>query len=764
MIQITWPYFHLRNEQCSYLMTVRNGYLCHLHYGSPLQEGELESFIQIPGEPVGNAVFIQEGSSIETLSRYALEYPGFGEGDYREPAIVLKDALGRRTGSLLFKSYQILESKPVLSGQPQIRPLVGKSKSEGSNHALQSMEEPCLEIQLEDAASGLVVKLYYTLLAESTGIVRSVVFENTGEGSIKLERTFSASVDLPICNFELTNFYGDWIKERKWDQRPIGHGVTVIDSKRGVSGAIQNPFIMLSEPGTTEDWGRVYSLNLVYSGSFKAVVEKDSNDSVRMAMGINDFDFDWQLDPGEVFQTPEALMFYTEKGFNGLSQHSHKCLSHRIVAPQWQGVERPVLVNNWEATYFDFNEEKLLNLADAAVEVGVELFVLDDGWFVGRNGDTTSLGDWQVDLQKLPSGLKTLSEKIKDKGLQFGLWVEPEMISVQSELYRNHPEWLMSEPGRAPKHGRNQFILDLGSSEVVDELDRVLSKVFEQAQVDYVKWDMNRNFSNVYSKLLSPERQKETSHRYVLGLYALLERLTEKFPNVLFELCASGGNRFDPGMLYYMPQGWTSDNTDGLERQYIQYGTSVAYPPSVMGAHVSAIPNHQTGRFCPLATRFDVAAFGLLGYELDLTRLELGERLIIKEQIQYYKQHRQLLQFGDFYRCLSPFKGNYTAWMAVSKDGKEAIVGLYKKLTESNPGFRRLILSGLVPEQLYKVSGEGVNCTGRNEQGQRTAVFSGKTLMTSGLPLRPEYLGTATTEETWYFGDMGSCLFEIQAI
>lgn len=750
MINVTWPNFHLKNKHCSYLMTVRNGYLCHVHYGSPLLDEELESLLQIPGEPVGNGVFINEGCSIETLSRYALEYPGSGEGDYREPAIVMTDALGRRTCSLIYKSHQILSCKPVMSGQPQVRPL--------------EINEPCLEILLADSHTGLQLRLYYTLLDDSTGIVRSVVYENLGTGVIKLERIFSAALDLPLGSFELSNFYGDWIKERKWDKRPIGHGSTVIDSKRGVSSSTQNPFIMLSEPSATEDRGRVYSMSLIYSGGFKAVVEKDTNDSLRMAMGITDYDFEWHLNPGERFQTPEAVLFYTEEGFNGLSQWSHELIAKRIVSPQWQNVERPILINNWEATYFDFNEEKLLALADEAAQVGVELFVLDDGWFEGRNGDTTSLGDWHVDLAKLPSGLKQLSQKIKARNLKFGLWVEPEMVSLDSNLYRKHSEWLMSEPGKMPKHGRNQYLLDLGIPEVVSYLEDVLSQVFEEAEVDYVKWDMNRNFSNTYSKMLPPERQKETAHRYVLGLYDLMERLTARFPKVLFELCASGGNRFDAGMLYFMPQGWTSDNTDGLERQYIQYGTSTCYPPSVMGAHVSAVPNHQTGRSCPLATRFDVAAFGLLGYELDLTKLDEQELSHIRKQIQYYKEHRDLLQFGKFYRCLSPFSGNYTAWISVNSGKTKAIAGLYKKLTEANPGFKRLILSGLNPEKLYRVSGEGVAVQGRNQHGKRSGLYSGKTLMTAGLPLRPEYLGTAVTDETWIFGDLGSCLFEIEAI
>lgn len=751
MITVQWPYFHLNNKQCSYALAVRNGYLCHLHFGSPLQEAELEGLVQIPGEPVGNAVFLQEGSSIETLSRYPLEYPSFGEGDYREPAIAVTDHEGSRTSSLRYKNHSLLKTRPQVKDQPQVRPL-------------QAMEEPCLAIELLDEVSGLEVTLYYSLLEDTAVVVRSASIKNLGENPLELERAFTGALDLPIGDFVLSNFYGDWIKERKWEKRALGHGQTVIDSKRGVSGSVQNPFVMLSEANASEHFGRVYGFGLIYSGNFKAIIEKDTNDLVRVAMGINDFDFNWHLEPQETFITPEMVLFYSEAGFNGISRESHKLIENRIVHPYWQHRERPVLINNWEATYFDFNEEKLLKLADRAAEVGVELFVLDDGWFLNRNDDTTSLGDWQVDLNKLPSGLTKLSEAIKARGLQFGLWVEPEMISMDSELYKTHPEWLMSEPRRTPKHGRNQFILDLCNPEVTDYLFDVLSKVFAEAQVDYVKWDMNRNFSNVYSKVLPVNRQKETNHRYVLGLYNLLERLTKAFPKVLFELCASGGNRFDMGMLYYMPQGWTSDNTDGLERQYIQYGTSTCYPPSVMGAHVSAVPNHQTGRICPLQTRFDVAAFGLLGYELDLGHLSEADLSEVSRQIQYYKNHRELFQFGRFYRCLSPFEGNYTAWISVSPDKDRAVAGIYKKLTEANPGFKRLILAGLDPHVLYEISGEGVACQGRDENGKRKTVLSGKTLMTSGLVLRPEYLGTAITEETWNFGDLGSGLFELRAL
>ena len=749
MIFINDNTFHLQNDALSYVMSVHNGYLTHLYYGQRLPHQENFDWLrQSPSEPVGNAVFLFEGDGMETLSRYRLEYPTFGEGDYREPALQVEDVAGSRMCSLQYAGHRVCAEKPELEGLPATR-VTAPGQAE------------VLELELADKVSGLTVTLRYTLFTGKGALVRQARIDNRGTETIVLDRAFSGAIDFPNAAYDLSSFHGDWIKERQLTRRPLQHGVTAIDSKKGVSSSWQNPFFMLSDPKATEFSGDVFGFALMYSGSFKALCEVDPHENLRIQMGINDFDFSWSLAPGAGLDTPEWILLYSGDGFNGMSQMSHQLVNQQVVPPQWQGRTRPVLINNWEATYFNFNEEKLLQLADAAAAVGVELFVLDDGWFKGRNDDTTSLGDWTVDLQKLPSGLKALSDQVKEKGLQFGIWVEPEMISKASDLYEAHPDWLIAVPGRVPKHGRNQFILDLSREEVVDYLLGVLTQVLQDSGADYVKWDMNRTFSDLYSTALPKERQKELGHRYVLGLYKLMDALTKQFPEVLFEFCSAGGNRFDLGMMYYMPQGWTSDNTDAIERQGIQYATSYAYPISTMGAHVSAVPNHQTGRMTPLATRFDVAMFGVLGYELDLTQLSEAELAEIKGQIAQYKTHRELIQFGSFYRLVSPFEGNNTGWMSVAKDKQRAVAGYYKKMTQANPNYRHLKMTGLDPNALYKVTGAGVNC---ENSADRSVLISGAALMGIGLPLRPEYNGTVPTERTWWFGDYGACVFTLEAV
>lgn len=736
--------FHLKNDVMSYIMTVKNGYLVHLYYGKAIQnQSDYQWLLQEPSESVGNAVFINEGDSFETLSRYRLEYPTFGEGDYREPALIVEDLRGSRMCSLKYKDHKITKGKPVLKGLP-------------ATWTKEAEEAETLEIELVDEILGLKVFLRYSVFSGTGALTRQAEIVNMGTEVLQIKRALSGSMDFADDSFEMTGFYGDWIKERRMDKQPLRKGIQKLESKKGLSSSWQNPFFMLSRKGAMEHTGEVYGFALVYSGNFMGQCEVDPHNVLRVQMGISDFDFSWQLEPNQSFETPEWLLIYSNKGFNGMSQISHHLMNNHLTRGKWRHLARPVLVNNWEATYFDFNEEKLLALADSAALVGVELFVLDDGWFKGRNDDTTSLGDWTVDLDKLPSGIGALSKKIKAKGLSFGLWVEPEMVSIKSDLYDNHPDWVIKTIDRIPKHGRNQFVLDLSRSEVVDYLFETFSQVFKEADVDYVKWDMNRTFSDLFSVALPANQQKEIGHRYILGLYRLMENLVQTFPHVLFEFCASGGNRFDPGMLYYMPQGWTSDNTDAIERQLIQYATSYAYPVSAMGAHVSAIPNHQTGRMTPLETRFATAIFGVLGYELDLTKLDDTEIEAIKSQIAYYKANRELLQFGEFYRLVSPYEGNYTAWMSVSKDKSKGLLGYYKKITEANPPYKRIKMSGLDASATYKISGAGV-------MGQ-SVLITGDALMSIGLPLKPEYSGTAPTAKTWWFGDFGASLFEIERV
>ena len=584
---------------------------------------------------------------------------------------------------------------------------------------------------------------------------------------------------------------GKWIKERHISRRRLTEGVLSIDSKKGVSSSNHNPFICLSRPGTSEISGECYGFALIYSGNHRALAERSPMNFTRVQMGINPFDFSWRLEPGSVFQAPEAVLTFSDRGFNGMSGNIHSLVNNNIVNPEWQFRERPVLINNWEATYFGFDERKLLKLAGEAVKLGIELFVLDDGWFGKRDDDHSSLGDWYEDKKKLPGGLERLGKKIHALGLQFGLWVEPEMVNEDSELYRSHPDWAISIPGREPSEGRNQLMLDMANPEVVEYLYETLSALFKRADLQYVKWDHNRNISDMYSNALPADRQKEQSHRHVLGLYSLLQRLKDDFPEILFESCSSGGNRFDLGMLYYMPQTWTSDNTDAGERIDIQYGTSMAYPPSTMGAHVSASPSHQVLRNTPVETRFNVAAFGLLGYELDLTKLSNFDLKVIAKQVSFYKEHRRLFQFGRFYRLKSPFEVNNPMWMVVSEDQSEALLGYYQKLQKPNPGFEQLRLYGLDPDSIYKletrlqyfnikVFGELVNHVSpvyiKADSVVQTLVSNnymleadvesieafGDELMYAGFRPNHQFTGSGYTEKTRLIGDFGSRLYYIK--
>ena len=490
--------------------------------------------------------------------------------------------------------------------------------------------------------------------------------------------------------------------------RTLEQGIQSVESARGHSSHNHNPFIMLRRPGTGEEEGEVLGFSLVYSGNFLAQAEVDTWDTTRVTLGINPFGFDWKLAPGERFQTPEAVMVYSGRGMGEMSRTFHRLYRSRLARGYWRDRPRPILINNWEATYFDFDEDKLVSIARAAREDGVELFVLDDGWFGARSSDRAGLGDWTANRDRLPNGVAGLARRIEDLGMRFGLWFEPEMVNKDSDLYRAHPDWILQTPGRRVSYGRNQLVLDFSRQEVVDCVYGMMAGILSGARVSYVKWDMNRSITEAYSAALPPDRQGEVCHRYILGVYDLYERLTAAFPEVLFESCASGGGRFDPGLLYYAPQGWVSDDSDAVERLKIQYGTSYCYPVSSMGAHVSAVPNHQMNRTTPLATRANVACFGTFGYELDLNRLTAEERSQVREQIAFMKSYREVLQYGDFYRLLSPFDGNFTAWMAVSPDKRTALVGWYKTFNEVNGPFHRVKLRGLDPALDYAVDGGAV--------------------------------------------------------
>lgn len=611
-------------------------------------------------------------------------------------------------------------------------------------------EAETLTVALRDLQISATIYLQYTVFSNRNVITRNARLENTGNQVIKVDRFMSAVIDLPSCDYDFMHLDGAWIRERHITERPLTKGIQSIDSKRGTSSSQHNPFIALKGKNTNEDSGDVYGFSLVYSGNFIAGVEVDHYETSRIFIGINPFEFQWRLEPNEAFQSPEMVMVYSAEGLNKMSQTFHKLYKERLVRGKWRDRVRPILINNWEATYFNFNEEKLLQIANSANELGIELFVLDDGWFKGRNNDTTSLGDWVVDKAKIPSGLDYLSKKIRENGMDFGIWVEPEMISEQSMLFEKHSDWVLRVQNRPHSHGRNQYILDLTRVEVREYIISSMKNLLNSAEISYVKWDMNRNMTEVGSNNLPAGRQGEVSHRYILGLYEILEELTNCYPDILFESCASGGNRFDPGMLYYMPQTWASDNTDAIERLKIQYGTSIVYPLSTIGAHVSTCPNHQTGRIVDLQTRFHVAMFGAFGYELDATKLTMIEKEEIKDQISFLKRNRHLIMNGTFYRLLSPFQGNDAAWIVVSEDKKNALFAFVRTLAKPNPSFQRVLIKGLDPEVEYCVSGL------ENK-------YFGDELMNVGLLLPPFYNGTVKLNHSVFVGDFQSFIIELEA-
>ena len=684
--------FHLTNGRISYLMKVLpNGTLGQLYFGRAIRDREnFDHLLEFASRPMSSCVF--EGNPCFSLEHCRQEYPSHGSTDFRRPAVELRQPNGSRITSFVYHSHTVAPGKPALKGLP-------------ATYCEQDSEAETLTIRLRDELLNVSVYLNYTLFASHPALARSARIVNEGGLELHLTHAMSLSLDLPDMEYELLHFSGAWGRERHLKVRKLEQGVQSVESLRGHSSHNHNPFVMLRRPGTDEDQGEVLGFSLVYSGNFLAQAEVDTWDTTRITLGINPFGFDWKLEPGEGFQTPEAVAVYSHQGMGAMSRTFHTLYRSRLARGEWRDRPRPILINNWEATYFNFDEDKLVSIAQAAKRDGVELFVLDDGWFGARRSDRAGLGDWIANPELLPQGIPGLAERVEALGMKFGLWFEPEMVNRDSDLYRAHPDWLLQTPGRNPSHGRNQFVLDFSRPEVVDRVHAMMADILSGAKVSYVKWDMNRSITEAYSTALPPDRQGEVFHRYILGVYDLYERLTSAFPHVLFESCASGGGRFDPGMLYYAPQAWTSDDSDAAERLKIQYGTSFCYPVVSMGAHVSAVPNHQVNRATPLSTRANAAYFGTFGYELDLNRLTSEEREQVRAQIAFMKEHRDVIQFGDFYRLLSPFQGNYTAWMAVSPDRRTALVGWYKTLNEVNGPFRRLRLRGLDPALCYTVDG-----------------------------------------------------------
>lgn len=681
--------FHLYNDQISYIMCVlRNGHLGQLYYGKRIHDKEDFSYLlELKGRPMSS--YLYEGDRTFSLEHIRQEYPVYGTTDYRHPSVEILQENGSRISDFQYVSHTISAGKPALSGLP-------------ATYTESDAEAMTLCVILKDELTGIRLELLYTIF-ESDGILaRSVRFKNEGNAPIHLLSAMSLSLDLPDKEYIWMQLSGAWARERHIKNRKLEQGIQAIDSMRGNSSHNHNPFMALKRPSATENEGIVIGFSLIYSGNFRIQAEVDTYDTTRITMGIDPSTFDWKLDIGESFQTPEAVMVYSEKGLNGMSQSFHRLYRKRLARGYWRDRPRPILNNNWEATYFDFTEDRLMEIAVKARECGVELFVLDDGWFGERCNDHAGLGDWYANKERLPGGIKRLSELIEALGMKFGLWFEPEMVNKDSGLYRTHPDWIIRTPGRSISHGRHQYVLDYSRPEVVDHIYGMMVKILSESKISYIKWDMNRSITECYSAALPADRQGEVFHRYILGVYDLYERLTSAFPHILFESCASGGGRFDPGLLYYAPQGWASDDSDAVERLKIQYGTSMCYPVSSIGSHVSVAPNHQVFRNTPLRTRANVAYFGTFGYELDLNRLSQEEIEKVKAQIIFMKEYREVLQFGTFYRLKSPFDGNETVWMTVSDDKKTALVGYYRVLNGVNVPYSRVQLQGLDENMLYQ--------------------------------------------------------------
>ena len=691
--------FHLYNQEISYIIKILdNDQPGQLYYGKRLTHREdFSHLFEYAMRDVSPYAF--EGNSTFSLENIKQEYPTFGCGDMRFPAYEIERENGSHVVEFVYKEHKIYNGKPKLEGLP-------------ATYVESDDEAQTLELVLEDTSINTRIVLLYTIYEAFPVIARSVRFECDSDEKITLLSAMSACVDLPDKDYEMIDLAGVWARERHVRRHKLDYGIQSIYSMRGCSSYQFNPFLALARENADEFQGQVYGFSLVYSGNFLAQTEVDNYDTARVLMGIHPNGFKWTLGKGESFQTPEMVMVYSEAGLNGMSQTFHKLYRTRLARGTWRDKVRPILINSWEAFYFDFDAPKLLGLADAAADLGMELFVLDDGWFGKRDDSTSSLGDWYPNEEKLKGTLKELAEKINAKGLKFGLWIEPEMTNKDSDLYRAHPDWLLAEQGKRICHSRNQYVLDFSKKEVREYIGDMLENLLAEVPVSYIKWDMNRTFSEVFSNGNDREYQGKVCHKYILGVYELYERLTSRFPHVLFESCASGGARFDPGMLYYAPQGWTSDDTDAIERLKIQYGTSMVYPVSCMGSHVSASPNHQTNRVTPLETRADVAYFGTFGYELDLLKLGEEDKAEIRRQIAFMKEKRDLIQKGTFYRLKSPFEGNETAWMIVSEDQKKALVGYYRVMQPVNVGFKRLKLKGLKEDICYKVSGYAYDCYG----------------------------------------------------
>ena len=700
--------FSLHTKHSTYQMKVDRDFLIHTYYGPYVGDSDMSYLARcidrgFSGNPDG---ITDKGYSLDTQ---LLEYPSYGTGDFRNDCLRVAYADGSQVTDLKYVSHEIKEGKYGLEGLP----------------AMYQGEEnvQTLEVVLQDVYKKLEVILYYGVFENLDVITRACKIVNKGEDKVNLLRAYSMCLDFNNKDMDFVHFYGRHAMERIMERTPLHHGIQSVGSRRGFSSHQHNPFVVLCAHDAGEDHGNCYGASFVYSGNFAAEAEVTQADCTRMTMGIHDAQFQFELQPQESFTAPEVMLSFSSEGLGTLSRNYHKAIRYHICRGKYKTARRPILINNWEATYFDFNTEKLLDIAREAKKLGIEMLVMDDGWFGKREDDVSGLGDWFVNEKKLGGKLKDLVDGVNEIGLKFGIWFEPEMISEDSDLYRAHPDWALKIPGRAPTRGRQQLVLDFSREDVRTYIFDRMCEILESSDIEYVKWDANRHLTDVWSALLPAERQGEVFHRFILGLYDFLEKITQRFPNVLFEGCSGGGGRFDAGMMYYHPQIWCSDDTDAVERLEIQYGTSFAYPVSTMGAHVSVCPNHQTGRSVSMKTRGVVAMAGTFGYELDITKLSEEDKQTVKEQIEAFKKYYDLIQNGDYYRLTDDGrKSPFVAWEFVSADKKEALLNVVVLRTKANPILNTVYARGLEADMMYQVEGSQEK-------------FSGAALMNGGYPI-----------------------------
>ena len=708
--------FKLRANNTDYMMKVcEEGYLAHVYYGNKVPDEDLTYLLRLDESPFTPATNDRDRASF--MDTLPFEYPCFGVGDYRESAFKIMDASGMSTCDLRYVSHKMYEGKPKLEGLP-------------ATFATEESGCSTLEITMYDKYADIEVVLIYTAFDKLDVITRSAVITNKSEKPFKITRALSACVDFDTDKMDMITLNGSWARERAVERCRLHHGKQLVDSCRGESSHQNNPFVALCDNNADEDKGEVFGFNFVYSGNFYAQAEVTQHKKTRFLMGINPLDFQWLLEKGESFTCPEVVMVHSDEGIGKMSRTFHDLYRNNLIRGEYKDKRRPILINNWEATYFNFDTDKLIDIAKEASKLGIEMLVMDDGWFGHRDSDNSSLGDWFVYEKKLKGGLKYLVDEVNKLGMKFGIWFEPEMISPDSELYKAHPDWAIQIKGRPLTLCREQYVLDYSRKEVRDHVYGMMKKILDSANIEYIKWDMNRQLTEVGSATLPAERQRELWHRYVLGVYDLMDRLTTDYPHILLENCSGGGARFDPGMLYYSPQIWCSDDTDAIERLKIQHGTSMCYPCSAMGAHVSDCPNHTVGRNTPFKTRGHVAMVGTFGYELDVTRIPQEDRDAIPAQIEEFNKFNKLVRTGDHYRIGNMFEDNtWDAWEFVAKDKSEALFEFVQVLARPNERSRRIKLKGLEPEAYYY------------EESEPDKKISGAALMNAGINIAKMWNG-----------------------